>query len=171
MQPVLYNQGVSGSTTETELITVELHAATAPYSVIATSSCLLQTNGTATANFSTSYSGSYYVVVRTRNGLTTWSANPITIPSSSTYDFSIANAQAFGNNQVEVATGVWALYSGDINQDFTVDVFDYLLMEPDIVTGVFGFVNTDSNGDGVVDLFDYLIIEPNITNGIGVLEP
>jgi hypothetical protein len=85
-----------------------------------------------------------------------------------------ANAQtnnAYGDNQREVEPGVWAMYSGDINQDEVIDVFDFLILDEDIQSGAFGYLTTDLNGDGVVDAFDFLILDPNIQAGVYVIKP
>jgi hypothetical protein len=72
---------------------------------------------------------------------------------------------------MEVSPNVWAIFSGDINQDFAVDVTDYLILDPDIQNGLGGYVVTDLNGDGAVDVTDYLILDPNIQNGVGAIIP
>ncbi|MBL7772952.1 MAG: hypothetical protein JNM95_08830 [Chitinophagaceae bacterium] len=73
------------------------------------------------------------------------------------YDFSTSANQAFGSNQKDVEPGVWAIYSGDINQDGAIDVFDYLLQDTDIIASVSGYLPFDLNGDGSVDAFDYFV--------------
>lgn len=102
--------------------------------------------------------------------LQTWSANPVLMAASVTYDFSTAQNKAFSNNMIAIGS-VWTLYSGDINQDMAIDIFDYLLIEPDISAGNFGYLNTDLNGDGSVDSFDYLVMEDNIISGISAATP
>lgn len=85
-----------------------------------------------------------------------------------------ANAQtnaAYGDNQVEVETGVWAIYSGDIDQDGFIDILDYLLLDAEIQAGSSGYLPTDLNGDGFVDIFDYLILDLNIQKGVSVARP
>ena len=130
----------------------------------------MNTDGTVLCSFGTT--GTYYVVIKFRNGLETWSANPIAITvSGGLYDFSSAVNKAFGDNQLEIEPGVFAIYSGDINQDGSIDAFDYLLLEPEIVQGNFGYLITDLNGDGVVDAFDFLVMDDNIVNGISLSTP
>jgi hypothetical protein len=63
------------------------------------------------------------------------------------------------------------LYSGDINQDGSIDAFDYLVQEPDIINGNSGYLHTDLNGDGAVDAFDYLVLDPNLVSGVGAATP
>ena len=82
------------------------------------------------------------------------------------YDFSSAASQAYGDNQVEVAQGLWALYSGDINLDENIDLGDFTMLENDINSFQFGYFATDINGDGNVDLGDVPIVETNINSFI-----
>ncbi|MBL7771285.1 MAG: hypothetical protein JNM95_00335 [Chitinophagaceae bacterium] len=173
MQPVLYNQGeiIDPNSTTTDNIIVELHAATPPYATVKTSLAVLKTNGQVTCSFPGSVTNTpFYLVVHHRNSLETWSANSM-ILSSAVYDFTTDASKAFGNNQIQLEPNVFGFYSGDVNQDQGIDVFDYIEIDPDIVSGNFGFLTTDLNGDGVVDSFDFLLIDPNIQNGISVTAP
>ena len=105
----------------------------------------------------------------------TWSANPVTMAAVTAYNFSSAQAQAYGTpgNLVEtpLGSGQWAIYSGDINQDLSIDAQDYLLLDPDIIAGNSGYLTTDLNGDGSVDALDYLILDPNISAGVTIQAP
>jgi hypothetical protein len=172
MQPVLNNQGLSNPTTDCDTVIVELHDGTTPYATAYTYTGVLQTDGTISCTFpGTAQGSSYYIVVNHRNAMQTWSANPVLIGSTTNYDFSTTANKAYGDNQVEVSTGVFAFFSGDMNQDLSIDAFDYLLMDPDIYNGAGGYLVTDLNGDGSVDAFDYLIYDPNGYNGITVQAP
>lgn len=170
MQPVLLNQGVGTGSTETDSITVELHNETEG-SLVASAIGVLNTDGTAGIEFP-SLSGSYYISIRHRNSIETWSAAPVSIGTTASYDFTTSASQAYGDNMTEVETGIWAIYSGDINQDGAIDAFDYLDADTDIQTGAgSAYLLTDINGDGAVDAFDYLVIDPHIQNGIGIFLP
>jgi len=170
MSSVLQNEGASTNPFSTDTVTIELHSQQMPYTLVESNQTILQTNGMLTANFS-SPTAYYYVVIKHRNALETWSANPILLDSTLLVDFTIGSDQAFGDNEVEIEPGIWALYQGDINQDGSIDVFDYLVMDPDIQNGTFGYVSTDLNGDGSVDIFDYLVFEQHIQNGITAYTP
>jgi hypothetical protein len=112
------------------------------------------------------------VVVKQRNHIETWSAQPILLqPGNNTFDFSSSNVNAYGANQQQVAPGIWAFYGGDLNQDQSIDAFDFLILDPDVMLGVGGYYHTDLNGDGAVDAFDYLVMEPNIVEGVGASTP
>ena len=167
MLPVRANQGVGVSATDVDTITLELRNATAPYALAATTTAMLQTNGIGTGTFTPAITGSYYLVVKHRNGLQTWSAMPIAVSASTpTYDFTNTNTKAFGLNMKQVEPGIWALYSGDINQDEVIDASDNVNLANDISNSNFGYLNTDLNGDGSVDNSDLPIITNNIENSI-----
>ena len=78
---------------------------------------------------------------------------------------------AYGDNQAQVEPGVFALYSGDINQDGFIDIFDYPAFETDQLNLAMGYLPTDLNGDGFVDIFDYPVFEANQLNLVSVIQP
>ncbi|HPI54596.1 MAG TPA: LamG domain-containing protein, partial [Chitinophagaceae bacterium] len=119
MNGVLFNQGVGGATmTDVDSVTIELHQSSAPYNVLYSFTGKLQTNGMINASFPNEVMGqSYYIIIKHRNSIETWSTSSITLQGNTYYDFSTAATQAYGNNQIEVEPGIFALYSGDINQD------------------------------------------------------
>lgn len=166
MQPVLFNQGVGVSATETDTITVELHNSISPYEMVASKKAVLNTNGTVSLSYAP-ISGSYYIAVIHRNSIKTWSANPIVVGAvPATYDFSTAANKAFGNNMKQDA-GVWLFYTGDLNQDEFIDPFDFGQYDTDSQNGVNGvYVATDFNGDGFVDPFDFQVFDENSQAGI-----
>jgi hypothetical protein len=171
MYPALFNQGGTNNSAVVDNITLELHSAVSPYNLISSSTGILQTNGTASIQYSGLFSGNYYLVVKHRNTLETWSSNPLTINAGATvnYNFSTDSTKAFGNNLVKVENGIWALYSGDINQDRKIDISDMHDLESDINNSLFGIYKTDINGDANVDIFDSPIVEQNIaTNRISI---
>ena len=71
----------------------------------------------------------------------------------------------------EVSAGVWAMFSGDINQDENVDLLDLSILDSSISNFDFGYVSTDINGDSNVDLLDNPIIEENINQFIFSVHP
>ncbi|MBK7764067.1 MAG: hypothetical protein IPI46_12095 [Bacteroidetes bacterium] len=161
MQPVLATQGQPSTTGACDSIDVELHSDVAPYGVDASVRAVLNQNGTATCNFPP-MTGNKYIVIKHRNAVQTWSANAELMGTTVNYNFSTAATQAYGANQVQVATGVYALYSGDIVVDENVDLLDLSALETDITAFAFGYLSTDLNGDSNVDLLDASLIEPNV---------
>lgn len=164
MTPVLMNEQVSTSSTDVDLINIELHQSVSPYALVDTKTAMLHTNGTCSSSFNAS-SGSYYVVVKHRSGLETWSANPVSLSSTpTTYDFTTAASKAYGNNMIEMDPGHWAIYSGDVNIDQNIDLIDAGSLINDVNGFYFGYYTSDLNGDGNVDLLDLALLSDNIGN-------
>jgi alpha-L-arabinofuranosidase len=84
MIPNLYNNGLTTNAEATDSLTIELHQPVSPFGVISTQSVVLLRNGYAT---STNYppTGTYYIVVKHRNGLETWSKTPVSFNGSSVF--------------------------------------------------------------------------------------
>jgi len=78
---------------------------------------------------------------------------------------------AYADNQAEVEPGVFAIFSGDINQDGYIDPFDYSILQADILNFSFGYVDADLNGDGYVDPYDYSIYQKNSLNFVSTIHP
>jgi hypothetical protein len=175
LNSTLSNQGMGNPLSDCDSITIELHDPIAPYVTICTYTSMLNVLGE--IEFSWEYScisanANYYIVIKHRNAMETWSAAPVAfIPGVQTVcNFTDPN-QVYGGNVIEIQSGVYALYSGDINQDGAIDAFDYLLLDNDLQQGSFGYHVTDLNGDGVVDAFDHILLDANLTNGINAARP
>ena len=166
MLPVKANQGIGTSTTIVDDITAELRNSST-LALVANTNAILNTDGSAIATFATSLSGSYYLVIKHRNGIQTWSANPITVGSSPiAYDFTNVISKAYGSNMIEVESNVWAFISGDTNQDESIDLEDVSNTSIDNDNSAFGVLATDLNGDGSVDLIDVAILGSNSDSSI-----
>jgi len=161
MQPVLANEGVTPDPTLTDTVTVELREAGDPAIVVGSSKTLIGTEGTGTAVFPETAPAEYWIVLKHRNSIQTWSALPVLLPG--TYDFTTSPLQAFGGNIVDVyGEGIYAIYTGDVNQDEFIDIFDFPPYDFDNQNFVsFQYVNTDFNGDGFVDIFDFPVFDHN----------
>jgi hypothetical protein len=146
-------------------VRVELHYSTTPFGIAYTYSNMdLHTNGTLAINtIPGSITGSYYVVIKHRNSIETWSN--LSVPFGGTspifYDFSTAASQAYGNNMKLMGT-VYAIYGADPNQDGIVDGTDMLLIDNASQVPILqGYFPQDLNGDGTVDGSDMLMIDNN----------
>ena len=82
-----------------------------------------------------------------------------------------AQNNAYGDNQKEVETGVFAIYSGDITQDGFIDILDQSILDNDLQNFASGYVLSDLNGDSFVDIVDQSILDNNIFNFVGVISP
>jgi hypothetical protein len=170
MNTVLLNQGIQtcpniADSVEVCIQNVSTLAEVASYKTI------IYTDGLIHCRFP-NLVGNFYIRIKTRNGIEIWSSNPVMINTSPTlYNFNLLPINTFGNNVLELESGVWGIYSGDINQDGTIDIFDFLEWDIDNQNFSSGFYNTDLNGDGNIDIFDFLIWDPNNQNFIGVITP
>jgi hypothetical protein len=70
--------------------------------------------------------------------------------------------------QVNTSPVRYAVYSGDENQDGTVDVGDIIDIYNDLLLGTSGYVVTDVNGDDFVDVSDIIIAYNNSINVVTV---
>jgi chitodextrinase len=170
MRPVRANQGIGSSTTNVDTITLELRNTS--NTLIGTTTAVLQTNGTAVCNFTSVPDGSYYLVVKHRNTIETWSASTQAVGATPlVYDFRTALNKAYGNNMILLEAGTYAFYSGDINQDGFVEGLDYDSLNSDTSAFAEGFHSTDLNGDGFVEGLDYDFINANTHNFIETMHP
>jgi hypothetical protein len=166
MAPVRNNQDYVSGMAEVEEVTVELHHPTT-YAVVAATTATLLTNGMVSCAFPTGPNGSFYIAVKGRNMIQTWSAVPQVVGNAPlNYDFTGSAAKAYGGNLKQVEPGVWAIYSGDTNGDDIIDPTDYAQWESDFNSFSFGVFATDLNGDGIVDPSDYAIWEQNFNSFI-----
>lgn len=156
-----------------DLITVELRENTSPYNVASTfTNQYLLTNGNCVIDIPASYADNYYIVVKHRNSIETWSNNPISFAINSiNYNFTDAASKAFGNNMNQVANGVYAIYVGDVNQDGLVDGSDMSDTETSNNNFETGYLVTDVNGDGLVDGSDMSIVETSNNNFVSSIIP
>jgi hypothetical protein len=167
----MLNQGVGSSSTDVDTVTIELRNATT-YELVTSTTAMLQTNGNAVATFTTAPSGSFYIVVKHRNALETWSADSVTVGASpSTYDFTTSSDKAYGDNMKMLALGVYGFYSGDINQDGFIESLDFPSLFNDSDNLSEGFFATDLNGDGFVESLDFPLLFNNSDALIELLRP
>lgn len=172
LKPVLMNAGVSGATaTQCDTVTVELRNPTAPFAVAHTIKAVLNTDGTLVATYSAAPTGSFYIALKHRSSLRTWSASPVSITSSTTYNFSNAATQVLGGNVIEVAPGKFAMYGGELDLDANISLSDFVLWDDDNNNFISGYVITDLDGDGNVGLSDFVIWDANNNNFISEVAP
>lgn len=158
----------NGTTQVPDTIKVLLAQNTSPFSGRDTCLAMLTSNGSITGvSFAKIPSGNYYIVVKHRNHIETWSANPMYFSTGNTvtYDFTNSQSKAYGNNMKQVGT-VWVFFGGDANADGFVNAADYELYK--VQFGSSGYKACDYNGDSFVDGYD-LPIQNNF--GVSVKKP
>ena len=117
-------------------------------------------------SFNNLASGQYYIVIKHRNSIETWSrqgGETIVSGSNVNYVMSDQITKAFGNNlkQVDSSPVKFADYSGDVNQDGIVDLTDVINIYNNAQNFLSGYIVTDINGDNLTDLTDVLIANNN----------
>jgi len=143
-----------------------------PYLIIDSTNTFLSNTGTGYCNFKKAVSGiNYFIAVKHRNAMETWSS--VSIPFVNyymQYDFTSSASQAYGNNQIQKGQK-FCFYSGDVNNDGTIDGSDVSLVENDVNINASGYLNTDLTGDNTVDASDLSIIEYNADNSVVKITP
>jgi hypothetical protein len=156
-----------------DTVRIELRNSVTPFAVVDTATGVLDSISlTAQVLFSNAGNGNYYVVVKHRNSIETWSKNPqvFTVGASLIYNFTTSQTQAFGDN-LKLKGTKWTIYSGDANQDGAVDATDVQNIDNDASNFVGGYVSTDLNGDGFVDGSDFTIGDNNAAEFVGKVTP
>ncbi len=167
-----FNAG-SGSLNINDTMTVYLRNPAAPYQVMDSSKAVIDSiNFQGAFEFENIQSGNFYIEIRSKNSIETWSRVPRTITAgvSNHYDFTDSVNKAYGNN-LTLKSGKYCIYSGDVNQDGTVDLTDLIIVYNDAVNFSSGYMSTDVNGDRIVDLTDLLITYNNSANFVSRIIP
>ena len=173
-------QGLYNSTSNTmiyDTVTVYLRNAVSPFAKVDSSKKLLYGPGTGQEfSFNNVQNGTpYYIEVKHRNALETWSADPVTFAGdAASIAFSVDAVYAYGSNQIQVDNNpynVFAFYSGDVNGDGTIDLTDVIQIYNGAGSFVTGYTVTDLTGDLQVDLTDLLIAYNNSISFVSVVRP
>jgi hypothetical protein len=161
--------------TVTDTLRVYLRNTSSPYEIVDSAKSIMSSEGDCLFSFvNASNNTPYYIEVRHRNSIETWSKTPQQfIGNSLSYNFSSSPANAYGDNQLQVdASPVrFAVYNGDVNQDGIIDLNDVLQTYNDGNTFAAGYIVTDLNGDSAVDLNDVLITYNNSLGFVSVVKP
>ncbi|MEO8211408.1 MAG: hypothetical protein ABI840_12690 [bacterium] len=162
----------NGTSQVEDTIRIYLRQATAPYSIEDSGKIYLDSNGEGAYTFKTNTPNNFYLTVKHRNSIETWSKIPVDFPISfsKVYDFTTSDAKAFGNN-LTLKSGRYCIFSGDVNQDEAIDITDAGLVDNDAYNFSTGYLNTDIDGNGFIDLSDGLIVDNNAANFVYVIYP
>jgi hypothetical protein len=168
-----YNADNTQSDAVADTITIQLHGTTGTFDSLFAWRGVIDTSGVAIISFPAAVVGnSYYIVVKHRNSLETWSASVVLMGTTTSYDFSSAATQAYGGNLVNLGlSGVFGIYAGDINQDGFIDGNDFTDVDNDNSNFASGYLYTDTNGDGFVDGNDFTLIDNNGSMFISIARP
>lgn len=159
-----------------DTLTVQLRSSVTPYSLVEEVKTVQPASGSSIVKFpQTTTIVPYYIVVKHRNSIETWTASPWDLALNTTpiVPFYITADSAYGSNQVQVDQSPvrYAIYSGDVNQDGTIDATDESLIDNAAANYLTGYVATDVTGDDYVDGTDFAITDNNAANFISVQRP
>lgn len=120
-------------------------------------------------------SGNYYITLKHRNSIETWSSLPVSLAAGSTvqYEFISNQSTAYGNNLAIADNSPlrYSIYSGDVNGDAIVDAFDLSEIDNDAFNFASGYLLTDITGDNHVDASDGSVADNNAANFVSVIRP
>jgi hypothetical protein len=140
--------------------------------VVYNTKSIVDTAGACQILIPSAYSSSpYYVGIKHRGSIETWTNSPIILNNGIVYNFTTSASKAYGDNLVNDGTGIYLIYNGDVNQDGSVDFNDYPDLDIGTNNGDFGYFATDLNGDASVDFNDYPKLDINSNNGVLTLSP
>lgn len=157
-----------------DTVTAFLHSVQSPFFKVDSAKILINKN---TLNgyglFSNAPSGTYYISIKHRNALETWSrqgGEVMTRGGTVSYNFTNLLSMSFGNNSV-YKDNTYCIYSGDVNHDGNINLDDVIKIYND--AGIFksGYIDSDLNGDNIPDLSDVLIAGNNSVQFISVKKP
>lgn len=153
---------------------VRLAETSPPYNIVDSALAYLDYDGMSNVfTFPKGLTGNYFLVVKHYNSLETWSAAPVYITQNTHlfYDFTSSDAQAFGNNMVFKGNR-WCLFSGDVNQDGTIDLTDVVSIYNDASEFIaIKYAVTDLNGDSFTDLTDVVLASNNASAFVSLKKP
>jgi PKD repeat protein len=135
------------------------------------SNSMIDTNGECLADFPAGLDGDYYLVIKHRNSVETWSSLPISFDNQCLeYDFTDLSMKAFGGNLAPCG-GSYCLFAGDVNQDGIIDSGDMICFDNMISLFLSGYFPEDFNGDGLIDSSDYIWVDNNSSLFISRVSP
>lgn len=144
---------------------VYLHRIDFPNIVVDSATSIILSNAAIPVLFSRALSGSYYIRVNHRNSIETWSrAGGVGYSRGISLGFDFVNdrTQAYESNQAITFDGnYFAMYGGDINQDYVVNLSDITLAYNASSVFAAGYIITDVTGDNLANLNDIVLTYNN----------
>ena len=168
MNPMLYNLNQIADSSIVDIVNIKIWHPDDLSESIPTFSTNAQINKNGLVNIflpSSLSGGFYYISINHKNSIEIWSANTVKLLGGSSYDFSNSLSKAYSNGinppMKLLSSGKYALFSGDIDQDGTINSNDLQQIENNSKSLQFGYLKNDVNGDGVIDIFDMQMVENN----------
>ena len=165
----------SANLTIKDTVNVYVRKSVSPYSRVDSAKVYLSTAGGGVMTFPNAFpDNDYYVQIKHRNSIETWSYGKINFDDpNETYHFIYSQTQAIGNNQKQVDSSPlrYAIYGGDLNQDDVIDSDDISEVENASGVSLSGYVRSDVTGDNYVDASDVSLVENNAANSVSAVSP
>lgn len=160
--------------TMNDTVKAYVRSISAPFNIIdSASSNIDSVNFNGNFRFFNVPAGTYYICLRHRNSLETWSktGGEVFAPGGVySYDFTNSPSKAYGNNLVRKGLK-YCIYSGDVDQSKNIDLTDIIQVFNNATDFVSGNAVTDVNGDKITDLSDEIIAYNNTAKFVSVKRP
>ena len=172
----LYNSSANRLNAK-DTVRAYLRNVNSPYNIADSSKAVIDSlNFTGNFKFNFASAGQYYIVVKHRNSIETWSRingenyNPMNFGK---YNFTDSLSKAYSGNMIQADNSPlrYGIYSGDINQDGVIDAADVSSVDNDATGILTGYRATDLTGDRIVDVSDLSIADNNSNNSVSVIRP
>lgn len=154
---------------------VYIHTGIPPYTLIDSADVILDTEGNAILSFEKRESPcDCDATIKHRSSMETWTSRELGNGTSHLfYDFTSDVNSAYGKNmkQIDAFPVRFGIFSGDVNQDGSIDLNDVLSNYNAATIFLTGYVVNDVNGDNVVDLNDILFSYNNSAAFVSVIRP
>ncbi len=174
MIPEGFYNTVSGQLNMKDTVRAYLRNISSPFSIVDSGKFLLDSvTFSGNVTFANAPTGTYYLEVKHRNSIETWSKNggeSYVKGVAFSYNFTSAVTQAYGNNLIHVLTK-YCDYSGDADQDGSVDLADLAIIDNDASNFSIGYLSSDVDGNGFVDISDLSIADNNAANFVSKMTP
>jgi len=171
-----YNSGTN-SLNKSDTVKAYLRNASSPFSIMDSSEAIIDSvSMEGNFKFNNAGQGNYYIVLKHRNCIETWSSSggisydPMKINS---YDFTSSDQQAYGNNLILIDNSPvkYAMFSGDVNNDGSVELTDLIEVYTAAVSFTSGDILHDLNGDNTVNLNDVIVCYNSVSSFVSVIKP
>jgi hypothetical protein len=168
----LYNSGAD-RLVEKDSVTAYLRNTNSPFQILDSAKAIIDSvSFTGNFNFNHTSSGTYYIMIKHKNSLETWSkaGGENLAGGINNFDFTTSSSQAYGNN-LTLKGSKYCIYSGNVNGDDIIDAEDMAIVDNDVFNYTFENIITNLNGDSIVDIEDMAIVDRNGKNLIVVQSP
>lgn len=172
--PEGFYNSATGRLNMKDTVTAYLCSATTPYNVIDSAKAVIDSvTYSGSFTFTEAVPGNYYIKIKHRNCIETWSASPFSITAASGYDITDDSIKAFGNNlkQVNPSPARFAVYSGDVDHNGSISLTDIIDIYNDASGFQTGYKVTDITGDKIVNLNDLTLVYNNSAMFIHTVKP